>query len=63
MNNTSIALSILQVNGQKLSHIYKSEFNQTRQRQAILLMINDDKKQHYLTVKRLNSLFKKKDRS
>ena len=43
MNNTSIALSILQVNGQKLSHIYKSEFNQTRQRQAILLMINDDK--------------------
>ena len=57
MNNKSIALNILQVNELKISHLYKSEFNNTRQRQAILLMINDDKNQHYLAVKKLNGLF------
>ena len=40
MNNKSIALNILQVNKQKIRHFYKSEFNKTRERQAILLMIS-----------------------
>ena len=60
MNNKLIALNILQVNEQKISHLYKSEFNKTREKQVILLMLNDNEKQHYLAVKRLNSLFKKK---
>ena len=60
MNNESTALNILQVNEQKISHFYKSEFNKTRQRQVILLMISDNGKQHYLAVKKLNVLLKKK---
>ena len=43
----------------------KSEFNKTREKQVILLMINDTEcnfleKQHYLAVKKLNGLFQKK---
>ena len=60
MNNKSIALYILQVNEQKISHFYKSEFNKTKEKQVILLVINDNEKQHYLAVKRLNGLFLKK---
>ena len=64
MKNKSIALNILQINEQEISHYYKSEFNKTREKQAILLMITDDEcealsqKQHYLAVKRLNELLK-----
>ena len=49
MNNKSIALNILQINEQKISHFYKSEFNKTREKQVILLVINDDnfQKHHY----------------
>ena len=60
MNNKSITLNILQVNEQKISHFYGSDFNK---KQVILLMINDNEKQHYLAVKRLNGLFLNKDRS
>ena len=65
MNNKSIALNVLHVlnnkyNKRKISHLYKSEFNKTREKQAILLMITDGQKQHYLAVKRLNALLKKK---
>ena len=63
MNNKPIALNILQVNEQKISHFYKSDFNKTREKQVILLMTNDNEKQHYLAVKKLNGLFLKKDRS
>ena len=62
MKNKSIALNILQINEQEI--YYKSEFNKTREKQAILLMITDDEcealsqKQHYLAVKRLNELLK-----
>ena len=51
MNNKSISLNILQVNEHKISHLYKFEFNKTRERQVILLMISDNEKQHYLAVK------------
>ena len=57
MNNKPIALNILQVNEQKISHFYKSDFNKTREKQVILLMTNDNEKQHYLAVKKLNGLF------
>ena len=60
MNNKSIALNILQVNEQKISRFYKSDFNKAREKQVLLLMINDNEKQHYLAVKRLNGLFKKR---
>ena len=59
MNNKSIALNILQLNEQKISHLYKSEFNKSRENQIILLMIIDNEKQHYLFVKNLNTLLKR----
>ena len=64
MNNKSFSLNILRVNEQKISHLYKSEFNNTRENQVILLMISDNEcnspeKQHYLFVKNLNALLKK----
>ena len=34
MNNKSVALNILQVNEQKISHLYKSEFNKTKEKQV-----------------------------
>ena len=62
MNNKSITLNILQFNNeQQISHYCKSEHNKTRENKVILLMIADNDKQHYLAVKRFNSLFKKKD--
>ena len=61
MNNKSIALNILQVDNQeKISHYYKSEHNKTRENKVILLMITDNEKQHYLAVKKLNALLKKR---
>ena len=66
MNNKPIALNVLHTHSyEKISHLYKSEFNKTREKQVNLLMINDNEcnspeKQRYLSVKRLNGLFKKK---
>ena len=61
MNNKSIALSVLHTQSDgKISHLYRSEFNKTREKQVILLMITDGQKQHYLAVKRLNALLKEK---
>ena len=62
MNNKSIALNILKTKNnmsQKISHVYKSEFNKTRENKIILLMITDGQRQHYLAVKKLNALLKK----
>ena len=58
--NKSIPLNIPRYNVEKISHVYKSEFNKTREKQVILLIITDGQKQHYLFVKNLNSLLKKK---
>ena len=61
MNNESIALNILQVEDQeKISHYDNSKHNKTREHKVILLMITDNEKPHYLAVKRLNDLLKKK---
>ena len=60
MNNKSIALNILQHSDEKISHVYNSEFNKTREKQVILLIISDGKKQHRIFVKNINSLLKKK---
>ena len=37
---------------------YKSKYNFTHKNQVILLMITDDKKWHYLAVKRLSALLR-----
>ena len=60
MNNKSTALNILHTHSgaRKISYIYKSEFNKTREKQVILLMITDGQTQHYLAVKKLNALLK-----
>ena len=60
MKDKSITLNILQHSDEKICHIYKSEFNKTREKQVIRLIITDGKKQHYIFVKNLNSLLKKK---
>ena len=64
INNKSIALNVLIVPNnediRKISQVYKSEFNKTRENRVILLMITDSQKQHFLAVKRLNALLKKK---
>ena len=60
MNNKSIALNVLHAdNEEKITQYYKSEFNKTREKQVILLVISDNKKQYYLAVKRLDALLKK----
>ena len=69
MNNKSIAMNVLYVQSDtgKISHLYKSEFNKTREKQSILLILTDDEcnspqKQHYVAVKNLNSLLKDKNK-
>ena len=50
MKNKSIALNMLQVQEnvnspqEKISHLYKSEYNKSRENEVILLMINDNEK-------------------
>ena len=64
MNNKSIASNILCVshNTEKISHVYKSRFNKTIEKQVILLIITDGQKEHCLCVKNLNSLLKAKNK-
>ena len=51
MNNKSTALNVLHTHCDgKISHLYKSEFNKTREKNVILLTITDGKKQHYLAA-------------
>ena len=45
-------------NTKKICHAYRSKYNSTRKNQAILLIITDGKKWHYLAVTRLSSLLK-----
>ena len=47
MNNKSIAVNVLNAHSDgKISHLYKSEFNKTREKQVIFIMISDNEKQH-----------------
>ena len=65
VNNKSIALNVLEriaENKEKISHLYKSELNKTREKQVTLLIISDNEKQHYVAVKNLNSLLKDKNK-
>ena len=49
MNNTSIALNILQANNEeKIGHLYKSRYNKTRENKVILLQLEN---KHFLKLK------------
>ena len=60
LNNKSVALNVLYVpdNIEKVGHVYTSKHNQNHESQAILLMITDGKKWHYLAVKELSASFR-----
>ena len=51
-NNQTIALNVLYIprNTKTISVAYRSEYNNNRKKQVILLMITNGKKSHYLTV-------------
>ena len=55
LNNKSISLNILFVpyNTENIRLAYKSKYKFKRENQVILLMITDNKKWHYLSVKSL----------
>ena len=61
-NNKTIALNALyvQYNTKRISVAYRSEYNNKRKRQVILLMITNGKKSHYLTVTNLSALLQGK---
>ena len=54
MNNTLIALKILTINDQEeISYLYESQFNNSREKQVNLLLLEN---KHYASVKNLKSL-------
>ena len=57
-NNKTIALNILFIlhNTETIRVSYRSEYNNKRKKQVILLMITDGKKWHYLAVTNLSAL-------
>ena len=57
-NNKTIALNILFVphNTKTIRVAYRSQYNNKRKKQVILLMITDGKKWHYLAVTNLSAL-------
>ena len=61
-NNKTIALNILFIphNTKTIRVAYRSEHNNKRKKQVILLMITDGKKWHYLAVTNLSALLAKK---
>ena len=61
-NNKSIGLNISQIpyNIEKIRHAYQSKHNLNSENQVTLLMITDGEKWHYLAVKRLSCLFRRK---
>ena len=56
-NNKTIALNVLYIpHNTKTRVAYRSEHNNKRKKQVILLMITDGKKSHYLAVTNLSAL-------
>ena len=60
-NNKTIALNILYIphNTKTISPAYRSEYNNKRKKQVVLLTINNSKKFHYLAVTNLSALLKR----
>ena len=61
-NNKTIALNALYIphNTKTISVAYRSEYNNKRKKQVILLMITNGKKWRYLAVTKLSALLAKK---
>ena len=61
-NNNIIALNVLYIprNTKTISVAYRSEYNNKRKKQVILLMITDGKKWHYLAITNLSALLQGK---
>ena len=59
-NNTNIGINIFSVPFQKKTkHLqYKSKHNNTREKQVNLLVITDNEKWHYITIKSISGLFR-----
>ena len=57
-NNKAIAPNVLyvQYNTKKISVGYRSEYNNKRKKQVVLLMITNGKKYHYFAVTNLSAL-------
>ena len=64
-SNKTIALNILYVSyiSQQIRHASILKQNSKRENQVILLMITDNEKWHYLAVKKLPALIRKKHQS
>ena len=62
-NNKTIALNVLyvQYKTKAISFAYRSEYNNKRKKQIILLMISNGEKQNYLAVTSLSALLAKKN--
>ena len=60
LNNKSVALNVFYVlyGDKTIRHAYKSKYSLKRENQVIFLMISDDEKWHYSTVKSLSALLK-----
>ena len=60
-NNQTIALKVFYIlhNTKTISVAYRSEYNNKRKKQVILLMISNGKKQHYLAVTNLSALLQR----
>ena len=56
-NNKTIALNVLYIsrNTKIISVAYRSEYNNSREKQVILLMITNGKKSHYLAITNLSA--------
>ena len=61
-NNKTIALNVLNIphNAKTISVAYRSEYNNKRKKQVILLMITNGKKCHYLAITNLPALLRGK---
>ena len=57
-NNKTVALNVLYIphNTKTISVAYRSEYNNKRKKQVILLMITDGKKLHFLAITNLPAL-------
>ena len=57
-NNKTVAHNVLHIprNTKTINLPYRSEYNDKRKKQVILLMISNGKKQHYLAITNLSAL-------
>ena len=60
-NNNTITLNVLHIprNTKTISVAYRSEYNNKRKKQVILLMITDGKKWHYLAIINFSALLQR----